>query len=125
MSGPDYLLDTNIVIGRLKTSPEVMALVDQLGFDFGNTAVSQITRIELLSFSRMGRDEERQLHAFLDDCLVVPLDEAIERATIKIRRAHTVKLPDAIIAATALVKNLQLLTMDRRLGRIMSGAASF
>ncbi len=115
MSRIRYLLDTNIVIGRLKTTPDVMALVEEKGFDFDNSAISQITRIELLSFPRLKVEEERQIHAFLDDCLVILWDEHIERGTVDLRRAHGLKLPDAIIAATARFHELELLTLDRRL----------
>ena len=115
MSKTGYLLDTNIVIGLLKSAADVMALVDDLGFDFENAAVSQITRMELLSFPRISEDEEKKIESFLDDCQVIICDEHIERTAIVLRRAHGFKLPDAIIVATAQVNGLELVTLDKQL----------
>ena len=47
--------------------------------------------------------------------LVLKLDDSIEQEAIKFRRAQNVKLPDAIIAATAKVYGLRLLTLDQEL----------
>lgn len=44
-------------------------------------------------------------------------DDVIE-CTIAIRRKHKIKLPDALILATAKMHNLQLLTLDEKLQRI-------
>ena len=115
MNKAGYLLDTNIVIGLLKSAPDVMALVNELGLDFENAAVSQVTRMELLSFPRIAEDEEASIGSFLEDCQVILCDEHIERAAIALRRAHGLKLPDAIIVATAQVNGLQLVTLDRQL----------
>lgn len=118
MSSVRYLLDTNIVIGRLKKTANVLALARETGFDFDNSAISQITRIELLSFPRLEAQEEEQINAFLDDSHVILCDERIEQAAISLRRAHGLKLPDAIIAATAQTNELELLTLDNKLKNI-------
>jgi len=119
MSNIRYLLDTNIVIGALNAQPKVVELVQKLGIQFSKVAISQITRIELLGFSRLEPPEETKIHAFLDDCHVIMCDERMEEAAIRLRRACMLKLPDAIIAATAQVNDLELLTMDARLARAM------
>jgi toxin FitB len=46
------------------------------------------------------------------------LDEAIESHTVALRRQHKIKLPDAIIAATAASRGLVLLSMDKALNKI-------
>jgi predicted nucleic acid-binding protein len=63
----------------------------------------------------MAGDEEQSIREFLDDLIVVPLDEAVEQAAIAIRCATSVKLPDCIIAATAIVLDAVLLTDDDQL----------
>lgn len=45
---------------------------------------------------------------------------AIEEQTIKLRQAHRIKLPDAIIAATSVVHGLDLLTFDQKLASLMT-----
>ena len=117
MNGPKYLLDTNLVVGLLKGRPEAVNLRDRLQLDFANCAVSQITRMELLSYPKLQVDEERHIRAFVDSCAVVLLEEPVEIAAISLRRSTGARLPDAIIAASAKVKGLKLLTLDHDLER--------
>lgn len=50
MSGPEFLFDTNIVIGQLKGAPAARDLIAAHGAVPSTTAVSQITRMELLGY---------------------------------------------------------------------------
>jgi predicted nucleic acid-binding protein len=52
------------------------------------------------------------LHSFIADALVFELGKDIKLKTAEIRKACKIKLPDAIIAATALVYNLTLLSRN-------------
>lgn len=83
MSGVKYLLDTNFVLGMLKSTPEVLALVSNTGLMAHQCAFSAVTRMELLGYPGITSNE-------------YPL----------------IKLPDALIAATALCHGLELLTID-------------
>lgn len=47
-----------------------------------------------------------------------PISDEIRDLTIDIRIRHKIKLPDALILATAKMHNLQLLTLDEKLQRI-------
>jgi len=47
--------------------------------------------------------------------MVFTLDERTEAAAVLVRRRTKLKLPDAIILATAQVHKLELLTLDERL----------
>ena len=49
---------------------------------------------------------------FINVALVIELDQDIKFKTADIRKAHRIKLPDAIIAATANVYQLTLLTRN-------------
>lgn len=51
-------------------------------------------------------------HSFINESNVVALSDAIVETTIFIRKQIKIKLPDAIIAATALVNNFTLLTRN-------------
>ena len=97
MNGIEYLLDTNIIIGVIK----------------GNDSV--ITRMELLGFSGITEYEERTFKVLLSKMTRLSLNEDIEYATIQLRKQRRIKLPDAIIAATAIAYNLELLTLDKDL----------
>ncbi|MCG9880494.1 MAG: type II toxin-antitoxin system VapC family toxin [Bacteroidia bacterium] len=49
---------------------------------------------------------------FISECQVFELEKSVKIKTAQIRRAHKIKLPDAIIAATALVHDLILITRN-------------
>ena len=52
------------------------------------------------------------LQHFIDDVLIIELEQHIKYKTAEIRKMHTIKLPDAIIAATALVYDLTLISRN-------------
>lgn len=112
MIGTDFLLDTNVVIGLLKGHAPAVALAEAAKLTLARTAVSQITRMELLGFPALTEEEEHEIRAFLSCCRVCLLDEHIEAEAIRLRRRGALKLPDAIIAATALIHGYRLLTLD-------------
>jgi len=118
MSGAKWLLDTNVVIGLLKKQPLAITLAEAQHLVLSQTAVSQITRMELLGFPGLAGEEEAAILEFLQNCRVLFVDEAVERQAIRLRRSNQCKLPDAIIAATAQVHQLTLLTLDQRLEKL-------
>ena len=118
MSGAKWLLDTNVVIGLLKKQPLAITLAEAQHLVLSQTAVSQITRMELLGFSNLAKEEEAAILEFLQNCRILFVDEAVERQAIQLRRTSQCKLPDAIIAATAQVHQLTLLTLDQRLEKL-------
>jgi hypothetical protein len=59
-----------------------------------------------------------QIRSFLSAVTVVELTEEIRVLAIELRRIHALKLPDAIIAATALSLQAQLVTNDTKLLRV-------
>ncbi len=76
--------------------------------------------MELLGFLNLETEEESTILAFLQHCQVILLDEAIEQQATRLRRSRPCKLPDVIIAATAQVHQLTLLTLDQRLADIFA-----
>jgi len=113
-----FLVDTNVVIALLKDEQTSVDLLDGVGSNSANTTVSVITRIELLSFPNLEGSEETRILAFLADCTVPLISDDVEAASISFRRSTRAKLPDAIIAATAHVHGLCLLTFDEKLARL-------
>jgi predicted nucleic acid-binding protein len=105
------LLDTNMVL---------YLLADRLANPLpqGEYFVSVITEIELLSYPSLTEDEEQKIQTFLEDIVLIELSRDIRSATIDLRRKTGLKLPDAIIAATAIAINAKLLTNDRVFDRV-------
>ena len=113
MSGTEYLLDTNVVIGLLKGYGPAIALAEQSALSLDKAVVSQITRMELLGYPKLTDEEDRGIRLFLAACRIRLLDERIETEAIRLRRSGAFKLPDAIVAATAITGGLRLLTLDQ------------
>ena len=84
----------------------------------GDLFVSVISEIELLSYPSLTSSEEKVVREFLSNIRIVDLADEVKSRTIQLRRRHGLKIPDAIIAATALVLRAELLTNDTRLARV-------
>lgn len=81
--------------------------------------ISQITRMELLSFAGITREELKRVEVFLESWPVETIHTAIEDLAIRIRRKYRLKLPDSIVSATALHLDIPLMTADQRLERLI------
>jgi len=115
MSGIKYLLDTNFVLGLLKATPEVIAIVTERDLLASNCAYSAVTRMELLGYPNMTSDEERLISDRLSKFTYLSISSEVEDLAIALRRTRKLKLPDALIAATAIHYSLELLTLDQAL----------
>ena len=115
MSGNKYLLDTNFILGILKSDPLVLAEASSRQLYVGECSYSAITRMELLGFHGITQKEEALIRQKLDRLTYLPLTGNIENVVIELRQARKIKLPDAIIAATALCSGIELLTLDQHL----------
>ncbi len=110
--GAQYLIDTNAVIeflgGSLPSSGSIW-LQNLVGQNL--TYLSVINQIELLGFN--GSPTEMQtIKDFINVSNLIPLSDTVVQQTIDLRKSYKIKLPDAIIAATALVYNLTLITRN-------------
>jgi predicted nucleic acid-binding protein len=104
------LLDTNVIIDFLKQKDATFDLFSLLSQN--ECFVSVITKLELLKYPTITPDEEKIINEFLNLLPVIPINAAIERETIALSRSTKLKLPDAIIGATAIVYNAKLVTRD-------------
>jgi predicted nucleic acid-binding protein len=110
-----YLLDTNALIDYLAGTMPAKGLVfmDSI-FDSGDIILSVITQIEVLAFQAPVAYLEK-VQRLISVSKVIPLAEAmIINQSIFIRRETRIKLPDAVIAATALSLNLTIVSRNVR-----------
>jgi len=112
MSGIDFLADTNAVVYLLSGNNCMKPFLQK------TVAVSVISYMELLSFPSITDDEEKRIRQFLSICDLIQIDKQVMEKTIELRRRHKIKLPDAIIAATAIIHNIPLITADTRFCKI-------
>jgi predicted nucleic acid-binding protein len=123
MSGNKYLLDTNFILGILKSDPIVLAQISKRQLRVGECSYSAITRMELLGFQGITREEAALISQKLDCLTYLPLTEHIANVVIDLRQARKIKLPDAIIAATALCSRIELLSLDQHLLSVVNSSA--
>ena len=119
------LLDTNVILGLLKGAPEVEQIASMKSAFSDACAYSAITRIELLGFPDISAADDKTIRDLLDNFLYLPVTRQIEDIAITLRRQQKkVKLPDALILATAHAHNLQLVTLDQDLNKLHTLIAS-
>jgi predicted nucleic acid-binding protein len=107
MNGNRILLDTNPVIYLLDGNEEVA-----LHLQGKECWISVITELELFGKKGLTNIEIEIIESFIDDCLVADLMVGIKKTTKQLIQKYRLRLPDAIVAATALYLDLPLLTAD-------------
>ena len=109
--GKEYLIDTNAVIDYLDNK-----LPDKAGelMDGIDSRISVITRMELLSWPGASQEQTHILNEFINASEVFAMEESVIVKAVDIRKTFKTKLPDAIIAATAIVNNLSLITRNTK-----------
>ncbi len=108
--GQKYLVDTCAVIKYLENlfPQEAILFMDNVVDE--DCKVSFITKIELMVWNPPVPSDIKIIEEFLDGSEIHYINNEIINLTIKIRKETKIKLPDVIIAATAMVNNLVLLS---------------
>jgi predicted nucleic acid-binding protein len=100
----DVLVDTDVIVDHLRGHRRLERGDDRLHY-------SVVTRAEL--FAGRGGDD-RRIRRLLDSMAELPADRPIAERAGKLRRGAGIRLPDALIAATALEHRLALATRNVR-----------
>ncbi len=108
--GQKYLIDTCAVVKYLGEVLPESALSFMDGVVDGDCRVSFITKIELLVWNAPDPADIKTREEFLSGSTVYYINDIIINQAIKIRKETNIKLPDAIIAATAMTYNCTLLS---------------
>jgi predicted nucleic acid-binding protein len=111
--GIKYLWDTNTSVYYLQQQfpPSAEKFIDNVLEEY-QPALSVITEIELLCWKSTVEKDIEILRTFIEDSILFDLSKNIKVKTAEIRKSYRIKLPDAIIAATAIENNLILLTRN-------------
>jgi len=106
--GQRFLIDSNVVIDYLKGSLPLSGM-NMISFIVDDLLLlSVITKIEVLGFPA----SDRLCIDFVDTATILHMNNSVVNQTIILRKLHKIKLGDAIIAATALVYSLTLVTRN-------------
>lgn len=115
------LFDTDVLIDCARGVPQAVEVVKSSEKKIGITA---IVEMELLVGCR-NNAERVALDRFLRPFTKIPVDEMISQEAVDLvrryRLSHGLLIADALIAATALVKELPLLTKNQKHFRVLPG----
>jgi predicted nucleic acid-binding protein len=111
------LLDTAVAVDHLRGAQPAVELLGRLADEDETIAASELVRFELLAGVRVG--EMEALEQFFSACLWLPVDEDVARTAGALARKHRAAFGgiddvDYVIAATAIVFDMELLTTNVR-----------
>lgn len=109
--GLRLLLDTNAIIALLNQNIELVKATDAAEDIF----ISVVNELEFKSFTDLSLHDKELFDTFASMINIFDLrasDIILKNKIIEIRNAYRLKLPDAIIAATAIVNNTVLVSAD-------------
>ena len=108
-----YLIDNNVISNYFSGffSEPAMVFIGELVDNIPN--ISVITEIEALSWVNRDKSKEKIVQDFIKECNILTISPDIVHQCVRIRRSRKMKTPDAIIAATAIVNGLSLVTDDQ------------
>ncbi len=119
MSGKRYLLDTNALVALMAGNAGLLSLIKQADW----LGVSVINAIEFLSFSGLSAADKTLFDEFISRIEVVNLDyddaDLMNRIT-EVRKGKSVKPPDAIVIASALINKAVVVTNDAHIHKVLA-----
>lgn len=110
-------LDTNAIISLLNENAGVINAIESADEIF----ISIVNELEFKSFSNLSLHDIRLFESFASEVNIVDLnssDKLLKEKIIDIRNNYKLKLPDAIIAASAIINNAILVTADKGFSRV-------
>jgi tRNA(fMet)-specific endonuclease VapC len=116
------LCDTNILIEFYKNNPKIVNELRQIGAE--RLAISIITQAELY-YGAINKAELLKIQKHLNLLHNFPISNQVSTQFIQLMEryslSHKLTIPDALIAATALVNNLNLYTLNIKDFRFIEG----
>lgn len=108
MMKPKILLDSNIAIYSVKPNYDNVrrALAN---YDF---SISAISKVEVLGYHNFDPIDKRNLEIMFAGMTIYPIDEKVITQAIALKQQKKMSLGDSIIASTALLQGLPLMTRN-------------
>jgi predicted nucleic acid-binding protein len=107
MNGIRIVCDTNPLIYLLDGNRDVARFLDGK-----QIYLSVITELELFGKQNLSTQDNEVIEALLGGCFTIDINQEVKRIYREIKQHYAVKLPDAVIAATAIYLDLPLMTFD-------------
>lgn len=102
------LLDSNIIIYSAQLEHEFLR-------DFiaeNSPFVSALSYLEVLGFHNLASLDKVYFEEFFDACQILPISQNIINEAVRLKQMRKMSLGDAIIAGTALVYDLTVITRN-------------
>ena len=112
------VIDTNILIAYLNGEDLVVNTITNWKENSRALFVSSITRGEVLALPRLSSDDITKIKLFLAAFISIQLDDTLAEASALLCRKYRLSLPDAAIAASAIMHSVPLVTRDRQFRKI-------
>ena len=112
MSGNNLLVDTNFLIYLLNGNAAVAPYLKN------NFFVSDITEMEMLGVKNLDSKTLIIRKLLIENCFIVNFNSDIKEIAIRIKQKSTIKLPDAIVAASSMYMGFPLVTADKGFTKI-------
>lgn len=112
------VLDSNICIAYLNGDERVISALFAWKEQGAALLISSITVAEVLSYPAIAPHEIADAQSFLRSFISITFDDTLAETAAWLRRVYGIALPDAIIAATALNRDLPLATRDKQFKKI-------
>lgn len=113
MSGNSLFVDTNILFYLISGDETIAELLNGK-----HIYISFITELELLGYKELGESDLRVIQKLIKEATIIDINAAIKAEVISLRKQYKIKLPDAIIVASALYAGLPLVAADKQLSQI-------
>ena len=101
---PDLLIDTDVFIDQLRGARTIPPELDRVWY-------SVVSRAELFAGDEAEEDAISDLLSLYSE---IPVDRGIAETAGRLRRRSPIGMPDALIAATALEWDMELVSRNRR-----------
>src|SRR5262245_10541951 len=110
------VFDSNILLYHLNDVLPLSVLTQAETWITEGAVISVLSRIEVLGYPQTADQlpQAMRLLAFFEE---IPLHESVVQWTIPLRQQYRIRLPDALIAATALDCDFPLVTRNTQVGR--------
>jgi tRNA(fMet)-specific endonuclease VapC len=124
MPGKRYLLDTNALVALLQGNAELLALTRSAEW----LGVSVINVLEFTGFDGLNDQDRSLFEKLVSRVTVVDLaysNSALMGHIAALRQRKTLKLPDAIVAATAALHQATVLTNDAQMIKLAAADSAY
>jgi len=118
--------ETNILIEFYKNNQNTLAILQDIGST--NIAISVVTAGELL-FGALNKKEVQAINKDINHLVLMLINDLISQKFIELMlqysKSHGLTIPDALIAATAIVNNVSLFTLNVKDFKFISGLSLY